>query len=225
MCSVLCLAGERAFFMFCEHGGAKEQWYIGLSRLDHQGDSVQLLQDMYSRYSALCHQKQYAVFPFLGSSPNSSGFSSPKERSSRNPRRGWMRRWWVNGRNGGGKSAGDVQELRVRGSLDLDEEGNPFAEMERMWMREGWASKGEENEVLRKHGAQRRAKGENQTVAQSPGPAKGTLELTVDVDGEGKPGVQFLYLGPFFSCDLWHMSDVYNNNLCLKLKLSLSPCI
>lgn len=173
--------------MFCEHGGAKEQWYIGLSRLDHEGDSVQLLQDMYSRYSALCHQKQYAVFPFMGLSPNSSGSSTPKGRISRHPRRGWIRRWWVNGRNGSAKTVGDVQELKIHGSLDMEEEGNPFAEMERMWMREGWTSKGEENEVFRKHGVQRRSREDNQLSTENLDLLRGESEAVTDADAEGKP--------------------------------------
>lgn len=127
--------------MFAEHGGAKEQWYIALSRLDHDGDSVQLLQDMYGRYSALCHQKQFATFPFSGALKSQGGSSNSSLRVNKPPRRNWMRKLWGQGRNGQQKTEPEVKLQSRHLSEDSQDASNPFTEMERMWMTEGWTAK------------------------------------------------------------------------------------
>ncbi|GMH39159.1 hypothetical protein BSKO_07057 [Bryopsis sp. KO-2023] len=159
------LDGDNSFFMFCEHGGAKEQWFISLSRLDREGESVQLLQDMYSRYSALCHQKQCAAFPFIGSSQTMLP-TSPKDPKNPNQRRGWMRPWrWVNGRGQHKLGGVEGQVLRGQASFDSTEEGNPIAEMERMWSKEGWHFKGDDSEEKDGNGK----KGLKAEASSSPG--------------------------------------------------------
>ena len=55
--------GGKRLLMFCRHGADKEQWFISLSRHTEQGNSIQVIQHLYKRFSKRCRRKMKMKFP------------------------------------------------------------------------------------------------------------------------------------------------------------------